>query len=95
MPGDSSATGDAKKSSPAAPTPARQSTAPDRLAVGSARQAIVAYVIGAVADAVLAAAGEAIGVMPRALVEKKIAHERVVGSMHEPKALMSDLGGWC
>ena len=47
--------------------------------------------MGAVADAVLAAAGEAIGATPCALVEKKIAHERVVGSMHEPKALMSDL----
>jgi uncharacterized protein (TIGR00730 family) len=57
--------------------------------------------MGAVADAVLGAGGEVIGVMPRALVEKEIAHGsltelRVVGSMHERKALMSDLadGGY-
>ncbi|WP_298956493.1 TIGR00730 family Rossman fold protein [uncultured Methylobacterium sp.] len=52
--------------------------------------------MGAVADAVLAAGGRAIGVMPRPLVEKEIAHHgltelRVVGSMHERKALMADL----
>jgi uncharacterized protein (TIGR00730 family) len=48
------------------------------------------------ADSVLAAKGQAIGVMPRALVEKEIAHSRltklhVVGSMHERKVLMADL----
>ncbi|MGF1471515.1 MAG: TIGR00730 family Rossman fold protein [Rubrobacteraceae bacterium] len=52
--------------------------------------------MGAVADATLKAGGEVIGVMPRALVDREIAHERitrlhVVGSMHERKALMSEL----
>ncbi len=52
--------------------------------------------MGTVADAALNAGGEVIGVMPRALVEKEIAHKtltelRVVGTMHERKALMADL----
>lgn len=52
--------------------------------------------MGVLADAVLAAGGQAIGVMPRALVEKEIAHTsltklHVVESMHERKALMADL----
>lgn len=52
--------------------------------------------MGAMADACLRAGGRAIGVMPRNLVEKEIAHQgltelRVVGSMHERKALMADL----
>ncbi len=51
--------------------------------------------MGAVADAALAAGAPVIGVMPRSLVEKEIAHEglselHVVGSMHERKALMAD-----
>jgi uncharacterized protein (TIGR00730 family) len=52
--------------------------------------------MGVLADSVLLAGGEAIGVMPRALVEKEIAHTalthlHVVESMHERKALMADL----
>jgi len=52
--------------------------------------------MGALADAVRADGGEVIGVIPRALVEREIAHRdvsdlRVVGSMHERKALMADL----
>jgi uncharacterized protein (TIGR00730 family) len=52
--------------------------------------------MGAVADAVLAKGGDVIGVMPQALVDKEIAHKglsdlRVVGSMHERKALMAEL----
>ncbi len=52
--------------------------------------------MGAVADAALAAGGEVIGVIPQALFDKEIAHRglselRVVGSMHERKALMADL----
>jgi uncharacterized protein (TIGR00730 family) len=48
------------------------------------------------ADTVLDEGGEVIGVIPRALVEKEIAHSgvsdlRVVDSMHERKALMADL----
>jgi hypothetical protein len=52
--------------------------------------------MGAVADAALAAGGAVIGVMPRPLAEKEIAHGglselRIVGSMHERKALMAEL----
>ena len=52
--------------------------------------------MGALADAALAAGGEVTGVMPRHLVEKDVAHARltdlrVAGSMHERKALMADL----
>jgi uncharacterized protein (TIGR00730 family) len=52
--------------------------------------------MGVVADAALAAGGEVIGVMPRSLVDREIGHNgltklHVVGSMHERKALMSEL----
>jgi uncharacterized protein (TIGR00730 family) len=52
--------------------------------------------MGALADASLAGGGQVIGVIPRALAEKEIAHNglsemHVVGSMHERKALMADL----
>ncbi|HEY3455006.1 MAG TPA: TIGR00730 family Rossman fold protein [Bryobacteraceae bacterium] len=52
--------------------------------------------MGALADACLARSGRVIGVMPRALVEKEIAHRGltelcIVESMHERKALMADL----
>ena len=62
------------------------------LVYGGARVGLM----GAVADAVLAGGGSVIGVIPRALVEKEVAHDgltelRVVGSMHERKALMADL----
>jgi uncharacterized protein (TIGR00730 family) len=52
--------------------------------------------MGALADAVIAAGGKLTGVIPRALVDREIAHRdvmdmRVVGSMHERKALMAEL----
>ncbi len=52
--------------------------------------------MGILADAVLDAGGEAIGVLPRGLARKEYAHERLttlhlVGSMHERKALMAAL----
>jgi len=52
--------------------------------------------MGVLADAVLAEGGEIIGAIPRALVDREIAHRdvtdmRVVGSMHERKALMAEL----
>lgn len=64
-------------------------------------------VMGAVANAVLEAGGEAIGVIPRSLAVKEVAHDNlthlhVVASMHERKAMMAELadgfialpGGW-
>jgi hypothetical protein len=52
--------------------------------------------MGAVADAALAAGGRVTGVIPQALVDREIAHpgltaSHVVGSMHERKALMAEL----
>ena len=52
--------------------------------------------MGVVADAVLQAGGRVIGVMPRPLVDKEVAHLgltelRVVASMHERKAKMAEL----
>ncbi len=52
--------------------------------------------MGRLADSTLAAGGEVIGVIPRAMVELEVAHHglsdlRVVASMHERKALMADL----
>jgi uncharacterized protein (TIGR00730 family) len=73
------------------------------LVYGGARVGLM----GAVADAVLGAHGQVIGVIPEALVAKEVAHEgltelRIVSSMHERKAVMADLsdgfiaipGGW-
>lgn len=64
-------------------------------------------VMGAVANAVLEAGGEAIGVIPSSLAVKEVAHDNltelhVVASMHERKAMMAELadgfialpGGW-
>jgi hypothetical protein len=52
--------------------------------------------MGVVADAALDAGADVVGVIPQALVDREIAHPRVddlrvVGSMHERKALMADL----
>jgi uncharacterized protein (TIGR00730 family) len=52
--------------------------------------------MGTLADAVIGAGGEAIGVIPGSLVDREIAHRaladlRIVGSMHERKATMVDL----
>lgn len=63
-----------------------------RLVFGGGRVGLM----GEVANAALAAGGEAIGVIPNFLVEREIAHTgltdlHVVGSMHERKAMMSDL----
>jgi uncharacterized protein (TIGR00730 family) len=62
------------------------------LVYGGARVGLM----GALADSVLDAGGEAIGVIPRSLLEKEIAHTglsdlHIVESMHERKARMSDL----
>jgi uncharacterized protein (TIGR00730 family) len=52
--------------------------------------------MGVVSNAALEAGGEVIGVIPRSLVERELAHAgltdlRIVGSMHERKAMMSNL----
>jgi len=52
--------------------------------------------MGIVADAVQSSGGEVIGVIPRALVEKEVAHKkladlRIVETMHQRKALMAEL----
>src|SRR5258706_3710987 len=52
--------------------------------------------MGVVADAVLARGGSVIGVIPKSLALREVAHDgladlRVVGSMHERKALMAEL----
>jgi uncharacterized protein (TIGR00730 family) len=64
-------------------------------------------VMGVVADAMLEAGGEVVGVIPKALAKKEVAHYglselHVVASMHERKAMMAELadgfialpGGW-
>lgn len=53
-------------------------------------------IMGQMADAVLALGGEAIGVIPQALAVKEVSHSsltelKIVGSMHERKAMMTDL----
>jgi uncharacterized protein (TIGR00730 family) len=52
--------------------------------------------MGVLADAVLEARGEVVGVIPQALMKKELAHTgltelRVVASMHERKQMMADL----
>jgi uncharacterized protein (TIGR00730 family) len=52
--------------------------------------------MGYLADTVLEAGGRAIGVMPQALVDLEVAHQgltelRIVRTMHERKALMTEL----
>ena len=52
--------------------------------------------MGAMADAAIAAGGEVIGVIPHALAQREVAHNgltalHVVDSMHERKSMMSEL----
>lgn len=52
--------------------------------------------MGAIADSILEAGGEAVGVIPEHLMTREIGHKRltklhIVHSMHERKALMADL----
>jgi uncharacterized protein (TIGR00730 family) len=63
-----------------------------RLVFGGGRVGLM----GVLADAALEAGGSVVGVIPQALVDREIAHTeltelRVVGSMHERKALMAEL----
>ena len=52
--------------------------------------------MGILADAALAAGGDVVGVIPQMLVDRELAHRgltelRIVGTMHERKALMAEL----
>ena len=52
--------------------------------------------MGALADSILAAGGEAVGVIPQSLVDREIGHKgltelKVVKTMHERKAMMAEL----
>jgi uncharacterized protein (TIGR00730 family) len=64
-----------------------------RLVYGGGRVGLM----GAIADAALAAGGEVVGVIPEQIVALEVGHRglgddlRVVGSMHERKALMAEL----
>ena len=63
-----------------------------RLVYGGAKVGMM----GALADAARGAGGEVVGVMPRQMMDREIGHAgiddlRVVGSMHERKALMTEL----
>ena len=63
-----------------------------RIVYGGARVGMM----GALADAAREAGGEVVGVMPRQMIDREIGHTgiddlRVVGSMHERKALMVEL----
>lgn len=63
-----------------------------KLVYGGARVGLM----GTVADAALEAGGKVVGVLPRALQEKELAHEglselHIVDSMHERKATMAEL----
>lgn len=62
------------------------------LVYGGARVGLM----GAVADAALAAGGEVHGIIPQSLVDKELAHpglsrSEIVGSMHERKTRMAEL----
>jgi uncharacterized protein (TIGR00730 family) len=63
-----------------------------RLVFGGGRRGLM----GEVADSALAAGGQVIGVIPRGLVERELAHTgltelRVVETLHERKAVMAEL----
>jgi uncharacterized protein (TIGR00730 family) len=65
-----------------------------RLIYGGGRTGIM----GALAESALAAGGEVVGIMPRGLWDREVGHTgltsmHVVESMHERKALMSEMGG--
>jgi len=53
-------------------------------------------VMGALADRILEGGGQVVGVIPRALVDREVAHDgledlRIVDTMHQRKATMADL----
>lgn len=67
-----------------------------RLGYGMVYGGAARGLMGACADAALAGGAEVVGVLPRALAAREIAHPgltemRIVGSLHERKAVMSAL----
>jgi hypothetical protein len=63
-----------------------------RIVYGGGRTGLM----GALADAALEAGGEVVGIMPRHLVDREVAHVgltdlHIVSSMHERKALLAEL----
>ena len=63
-----------------------------RLVYGGGRTGLM----GALAEGALGAGGEVVGIMPKHLVDREVAHTgltqlHVVGSMHERKALLAEL----
>lgn len=71
-------------------------TALGRAGIGLVYGGASVGLMGAVADAALAAGGSVTGIIPKSLADKELAHRgltdlRVVGSMHERKAMMADL----
>jgi len=82
--------------------PAYQKAASALARILVARQIEIVYgagnvgLMGALADSVLAAHGTVVGVIPESLVAREVAHQgltklHIVQSMHQRKALMSDL----
>jgi uncharacterized protein (TIGR00730 family) len=86
-------------------TDPRHAAAVDAVAAGIVRRGLgLVYggasigLMGRLADAVLAGGGEVLGVLPRALADREIAHRglstlEIVSSMHERKARMASLCG--
>ena len=79
---------------------ARQAAAMGRFLAESGRRLVYGGgrtgLMGALAEGALAAGGEVIGIMPKHLVDREVAHTgltelRVVSSMHERKSLLAEL----
>jgi hypothetical protein len=84
----------------ARPAYAQHATAFGRLLAESGRRVVYGGgrtgLMGALAEGALAAGGEVVGIMPRHLVEREVAHTgltqlHVVDSMHDRKALLAEL----
>ena len=82
------------------PVYARQAAAMGRFLAESGRRLVYGGgrtgLMGALADGALSAGGEVIGIMPKHLVDREVAHTglaelRVVASMHERKSMLSEL----
>lgn len=79
---------------------AERASAMGRFLAGSGRRLVYGGgctgLMGALAEGALEAGGEVIGIMPRHLVDREVAHTgltelRVVDSMHERKSLLAEL----